>query len=96
MLTAWLVLLQIIPQTSYTADMEMTLNQLFLTKDPEAFDPPEIMTEVYIYDVPDFKEFGLRSVKNYFDLTLPDNENLQVIWPVIDENEGDYLPIECH
>ena len=26
MLTAWLVLLQIIPQTSYTADMEMTLN----------------------------------------------------------------------
>lgn len=76
--------------------MEMTLNQLFLTKDPEAFDPPEIMTEVYIYDVPDFKEFGLRSVKNYFDLTLPDNENLQVIWPVIDENEGDYLPIECH
>ena len=54
------------------------------------------MTEVYIYDVPDFKEFGLRSVKNYFDLTLPDNDNLQVIWPVMDENEGGYLPIECH
>lgn len=53
--------------------MELTLNQLFLTDDPESYEPPEIMTHVSIYNIKEFKEFGYRTVENYFSLIQPDN-----------------------
>mmetsp|Transcript_36975 Transcript_36975/g.45132 ORF Transcript_36975/g.45132 Transcript_36975/m.45132 type:complete len:149 (+) Transcript_36975:40-486(+) len=73
--------------------MELTMNQLFLTTDPDSFVPPEIMTSVYLYDVDDFREFGLRTVHNYYNLTDTEfNQNLQYMKPVKDD-DGDALPI---
>ena len=36
-LTAWEVILQIRPQTTYEAQMSLVLNQIFLTDDPKSF-----------------------------------------------------------
>ena len=46
LLTAWQVLLQITPQTTYESQLFLTLNQLFLSSDPDSLDPPEIMSTV--------------------------------------------------
>ena len=51
-LTAWQVVLQIRPITHYEAQFNLMMNQMFLSTDPEAFQPPEIGATVYLFDIP--------------------------------------------
>ena len=37
--------------------MALTINQLFLNDDPNAFAPPEIGATIYIYNIPDLRAF---------------------------------------
>ena len=58
LLTAWLVLLQVRPQTAYEAQIQMTINQLFLTTDYYTYDPPEIGGSVTLYSIDDLREYA--------------------------------------
>ena len=85
-LTAWQVLLQVTPQTAYEAQIQIVINQLFLTTDPSAYDPPEIGDSVTLYNIEDVKMFAQNTINNYYDLSNPDNTHLDVIEPIKDEN----------
>ena len=58
LLTAWLVLLQVRPQTAYEAQIQMTINQLFLTKDYTTYDPPEIGGSVTLYSIDELRDYA--------------------------------------
>ena len=57
-MTAWIILLEIVPQTGFQAQMQSTVNGLFLDNDPTSnVDPVEIHGLVNIYTIPDLRQF---------------------------------------
>ena len=56
-LSMWQVLLNVTPQTAYEAELRMTLNNIFLSTDPEEYEPPVIDGMIYLYDIGEFKKF---------------------------------------
>lgn len=96
LLTAWVVLIEILAETAYTAQLEQNLNQLFLSTDPDAYAPPEIMASNYVFDVVELRALGTRTIDNYFALTEDDNPGFDVMEPLKDPDTGKSEPIKAY
>ena len=93
LLTAWLVLSNIWYEATYSAQLEQNLNYLFLSTDPDAFGQTEIMTSIYLYDVDELRQFGERTIDNYFSLSDPKNPGLEEMVPLKNLTTGEAEPI---
>ena len=67
-LTAWQIIMQIAPQTTYEAQFNLILNQIFLTTDPESFQPPEIGATVSLYDIPELRAYVINTIDSYYNI----------------------------
>lgn len=84
-------LLVVQPEAEFAGSISDQLNQLFLTTDPDGYDPPEIGSRVMLFNIPEVTDYVNRTVTNYFD--IKSDEILNEFYPAYDSS-GEIVPVD--